>query len=359
MPLNSNSLQVSKISFCNKEASNIRTTEFKKMLIEYLQEKYDIKIGSRSFVNITPNILRKSLETHQHLISLQSCGNPYFFFLTKVGEKNCCFYIDQKIVDGHSYPRIIYVQYRFADYLYNDTLLNGELIKTYDNKWSFLISDLNVLAGKKIETNIIDKLGNIYKILTQYYQPDPICDICPLQVRKIFYYSELGYIIKKFIPELGYNTKGLCFHTLNTKYDGYIYTFSNDEKNRFFGEQSKVKEDKLAKSDLLSQEKKPIDANLIATLQFVKSTTDDLYQLYCHDGDQVKEIGYAAIPTQRHSHQLRMIFEKNPGSHYFTCRYSKIFRKWIPIEEVKAKKPDQLTTIEHIIRKLDNQENTH
>ena len=353
MPLESNSLHVSKISFCNKEASNIRSNDFKRKLIEHLQNQYDIKIGSRAFVNVSPNILHKSLERHQHLVSLQSAGNPYFFFLTKVKDQNCCFYIDQKIVDGHSYPRIIYVQYRFADYLYNDTLFNGELIRTYDNKWSFLISDLIVLGGKKLQQNIVNKLGEIYKILTNGYQPDPVCDICPLQVRKIFYYSELDYLVQKFIPTLGYNTRGICFHTLNPRYDSYIYNFTNEEKKSFFGDQSRVKEDRLAKKDILNKQKKSIDKSLLSTLQFVKSTTDDLYQLYCHEDGQVKELGYAAIPTQRHSHRLRMIFEKNPGSHYFTCRYSKVFRKWIPIDEVKVKKPDQWNKIEKIIQKVE------
>jgi len=356
MPLDSNSLHVSKISFCNKEASNIRSNDFKKKLIDHLQLRYDIKIGSRRYVNISPNILHKSLERHQHLVSLQSAGNPYYFFLTKVKDQNCCFFIDQKIVDGHSYPRIIYVQYRFADYLYNDTLLNGELIRTYDNKWSFLISDLVVLAGKKVEANIIGKLNEVYKMLTHGYQPDPVCDICPLQVRKIFYYTELHYIIKKFIPKLGYNSRGLVFHTLSSKYDSYVYNFTNEEKRNFFGEQSRVKEDRLAKNDILNKQKKTIDKSLISTLQFIKSTTDDLYQLYCHQGTQIKELGYAAIPTQRHSHHLRTIFQKNSGSHYFTCRYSKIFRKWIPIEEVKVKHPDQWEKVENIIRKMEVEE---
>ena len=44
MPLAIESLLISNISFCNKEASNIRCNDFKQKMIEYLDNKYQIKI---------------------------------------------------------------------------------------------------------------------------------------------------------------------------------------------------------------------------------------------------------------------------------------------------------------------------
>jgi hypothetical protein len=357
MPLDTESLLISNISFCNKEASNIRSNDFKQKIIEYLDHKYKIQINNKDFVKINPNILKKNLEKHQHVISLKSSGNPYYFFLTKIKEQNCCFYIDQKIVEGHNYPRIIYVQYRFADYLFNDTLFNGELIKTYNNEWSFLISDIVLLDGKSIDItgNIYERIDLIYKILSNHYQPDPVFDICPLQVRRLFYYNELDYLVKNFIPSLEYNSKAICFHTLNPKYDSYIYYFSDEEKKMFFRQNSQTKEDKLEKRNALTTEKETSDTSLLANLLLVKSTIDDLYQAYCNDENKVKDLDYVAVPTQRHSHQLRVIFSQNTGSHIFNCRYSKIFKKWIPIEEVKAKEPDQWKKIKSIIEKSENE----
>ena len=354
MPIEIDNLLISNISFCNKEASNIRSNDTKQKIIEYLDLKYEIKINNKDFVKINPNILKKNLEKHQHIISLKSAGNPYYFFLTKIKNQNCCFFIDQKIVEGHNYPRIIYVQYRFADYLFNDTLFNGELIKTYDNEWSFLISDIMLMDGKIVDNtdNICSRFSQIYNVLSNCYQPDPVFDICPLQVRRLFYYRELNDLVNKIIPTLGYNSKAICFHTLSSKYDSYIYYFSDDEKKDFFQQQSKVKEDKLQKRNALLQENdnnNNIDTKLLATLLLVKSTTDDLYNTYCNDENKVKDLGYASVPTQRHSHQLRVIFTQTPGSHYFTCRYSKIFKKWIPIEEVKVKEPDDWFKIKKII----------
>ena len=354
MPLDTESLLISNISFCNKEAANIRSNEFKQKIIDYLNSKYKITINTKDFVKINPNILKKNLEKHQHIISLKSAGNPYYFFLTKIKEQNCCFYIDQKIVEGHNYPRIIYVQYRFADYLFNDTLFNGELIKTYDNEWSFLISDICLLNGKLTEDlSYYQRIDEIYKIFGNHYQPDPVFDICPLQIRRLFYYHELNYLVSKFIPALGYNSKAICFHTLNPKYDSYIYYFSDEEKKLFFKQQSQIKEDKLEKRNALSTEKELVDTSILANIQLVKSPMDDLYNAFCNDENKVKELGYVAVPTQRHSHQLRMIFNQTSGSHIFSCRYSKFFKKWIPIEEVSVKEPDQWKKIKEIIEKVD------
>ena len=357
MPLDTESLLISNISFCNKEAANIRSNDFKQKIIEYLNNKYKIQINNKDFVKINPNILKKNLEKHQHIISLQSAGNPYYFFLTKIKEQNCCFYIDQKIVEGHNYPRIIYVQYRFADYLFNDTLFNGELIKTYNNEWSFLISDILLIDGKLIDQtgNIYERYEHIYQIFGNHYQPDPVFDICPLQIRRLFYYKELNYLVNKFIPSLGYNSKAICFHTLNPKYDSYIYYFSDDEKKSFFKHQSQIKEDKLEKRNALSTtEKEIIDSSLLANIQVVKASQDDLYNGYCNDDNRVKDLGYIAVPTQRHSHQLSLIFKETGGSHIFSCRYSKYFNKWVPIEEVKIKEPDQWKKISGIIEKVNN-----
>ena len=47
MPLAIESLLISNISFCNKEASNIRCNDFKQKMIEYLDNKYQIKINNK------------------------------------------------------------------------------------------------------------------------------------------------------------------------------------------------------------------------------------------------------------------------------------------------------------------------
>ena len=47
MPLDTESLLISNISFCNKEAANIRSNDFKQKIIEYLDNKYKIQINNK------------------------------------------------------------------------------------------------------------------------------------------------------------------------------------------------------------------------------------------------------------------------------------------------------------------------
>ena len=63
-----------------------------------------------------------------HLISVKTVGTNYFF-LTKINNINCCFYIDRKIKQGYTCPRIISVKYLFDDCVFDDTLFDGELVK--------------------------------------------------------------------------------------------------------------------------------------------------------------------------------------------------------------------------------------
>jgi hypothetical protein len=53
-----------------------------------------------------------------------------------------------------------------------------------------------------------------------------------------------------------------------------------------------------------------IDSSLLANIQIVKASLDDLYTGYCNDENRIKDLGYIAVPTQRHSHQLSLIFKE-------------------------------------------------
>ena len=63
-------------------------------------------------------------------------------FQNNLNNVNYCFFIDRKIKQGYTYPRIISVKYRFSDDVFNDTLFDGELVKDKNNNWMFLIHNL-------------------------------------------------------------------------------------------------------------------------------------------------------------------------------------------------------------------------
>ena len=204
------------LSFCSEQVLNIVNSEAKQYIIDKLK-KYDIKINDKR-AYILNNKSVYFLEKTQHIISIKSTGTNYYLFFTNINNTNYCFYIDRKIKRGYTLPRIISVKYRFDDIIFQDTLLDGELIKNENNYWMFLINDMYIYKGEQLKTNIINKFNKIYELLTNHYTIDKHIDICPLIVKKLFLYKDYDFLITKFIPSLSYKTKGLYFNTLNTKH---------------------------------------------------------------------------------------------------------------------------------------------
>ena len=118
---------------------------------------------------------------HQHILTPYTHGNPYMLFLTKIDNINCALFIDKKLKDGYTYPKIHCVKYRFSDELYEkDTIFTGELVRDNERRWFFLIDNLLLYKGMKTnEKNILSKFELINKIMENDYTPDKYLEICP------------------------------------------------------------------------------------------------------------------------------------------------------------------------------------
>ena len=132
---------LSKISFCDKQCSNVNDNKFKAQIIQNLDSKYKIQVVTRDYNILNPNILR-NVSYHQHILSTYSNGNPYMLYLTKIDGINCSLFIDKKLKDGYSFPKMHCVKYRFAD----------ELFRVYANKFP------DVELVPKNMTNQVEKM---------------------------------------------------------------------------------------------------------------------------------------------------------------------------------------------------------
>ena len=203
--------QTSKISFCGKQVCNIVQDDFKQELLDKLQKNYYVSIKDKNFYIINSRNI-KYIEKNPHILSVKSSGSLYYLFLTKVNDENFCFFIDKKIKDGHNYPRIISINYRFDDNLFNDTLFDGELLRDKDENWLYIINNLVLFKGTLMKDKHINhKINQVYNILSNNYRRDPFLEVCPLYVKRLFANHEFDYIIKTYIPSLNYNCRGLYF----------------------------------------------------------------------------------------------------------------------------------------------------
>ena len=202
--------QTSKISFCGKQACNVVEDSFKGEILDTLQKNYYVSIKDRNFYILNQKNI-KYIERNPHILSVKSSGSLYYLFLTKINGGNFCFFIDKKIKDGHNYPRIISINYRFDDELFDNTLFDGELLRDKDENWLYIINNLVIHKGTLMkDKHINQKLNIVYNILTNHYQKDTYLEICPLYVKRLFSNHEFDYYFSYvFFGLKSLNTSGI------------------------------------------------------------------------------------------------------------------------------------------------------
>ena len=75
-----------KISFCDRMADNIVTTENKKFILDILKDKYDINIQKKYALILNEKNI-KFVQMNPHLITVKTAGSNYYLFLTKVNDE--------------------------------------------------------------------------------------------------------------------------------------------------------------------------------------------------------------------------------------------------------------------------------
>tara|TARA_B110001450_G_scaffold253719_1_gene277693 strand:+ start:4282 stop:5244 length:963 start_codon:yes stop_codon:yes gene_type:complete len=320
-------METTPISFCSGEGENVSSKEIKQKILSTLEKKYGITLR----YNHACILNEKSINfiKNPHLISVKTTGTNYFLFLTQYNNINYCFYIDRKIKQGYTCPRIISVRYRFDDTVFRDTLLDGEIVKDKHNNWMFLISDIIISEGKNIKkTGIVKRFNTLYSILTNKYKRDELIEICPLTVKKLFTYKEYSALITSFIPKLTYGVRGLYFNSINPSHRNQLFLYP---RNR---------EEIIAKP----RNKNNITKDIFKTFELRKTIQPEIYDLYCLNNKDIVKFDTARVPTLRISKLITKLFNLNK-SVYIDCKFNSNFNKWEPQSESEREKLIDLKNI--------------
>ena len=347
----------SNISFCNKIVQNVVSDEMKQNILETLNNKYEISINQKDYVLLRSSYC-SNLKKNDHVIVTKSNGNPYYLFLTKYNGINTCFYIDKKIKEGFTLPRILISKQRFEENVFNDTLLEGELIKTKNNNWLFLFSNIYVYKGQNIDSNMIDKFNNIYYLLSNEYYQDEDLDPCRYEIKKIFDFNQFNEMIDNFIPNLPYSIKGLIFLPINKKYNNLLYIINNNYKNSTkkdkktvnYGIVDKEKDFDIKNEISLFNEdiKNKENTNLIKC-KILNTDTPDIFNLHIMHNNEYLLFGIAHVQTLKCSKFVKKIFKNNKGNDLIVnCKYSTQFNKWEPISLSEDKQANNFKEIKQI-----------
>ena len=317
------------LNFAKKSnAVNIVDTTAKDILLHKLSETYGEVIPRKSSKNFEENDIQK-LQNTAHCVSLKTQGNPYFLLLTKMNFTNTSIFIDKKVrgEGGHCYPRMIISHLQFSSELYDkELLLEGEMIKTYDNDWIFVINDIIGLNGNRFnKTNLPKRLQIVYDILENKFQPDNDIDPAIFQIKKYCTYDYIHDLVYTFAPTLPYRTEGIIFKALHLAQKEIVYTFEKEQNNTT---QQGGKNENTIKQDLRSALSESNTIEKRQTLSVKATDMPDLYYIYSNKNF----LGYACIPSKKISFLLQETFsQKKFAKIDMICEYNDFFKGWIPI----------------------------
>jgi hypothetical protein len=327
-------MQISEISFADKIAYNIKADDTKKYILDNLEKRYNLKIISKHHERFDEKFI-SSINNNPHLLCAKSNGNPYFLHMVKYNFINYCVFIDKKIQQGYYYPRMIICNFHFADSLFDDTVMEGEMVKTNSGRWLFLINDLLVIKGNYLnESNIIKRMNILYETMDKDFIYDNM-DICKFAIKKYFKYDQLSDLMNNHIPKLPYTCRGIYFKPLFLRFREILVNFDDSVVKKVDRKKYKNTGNFLLKEDtpeiIVKQEKQVIIDNKVKTFNARKTSNPDIYELF--DITTNIQDGMACIPTMKISKYMRQLFEtKNVVDKVeIKCEYSEKFNKWIPL----------------------------
>ena len=356
-------MQTGIISFGDRVAWNIKCNNIKDVILNELLNLYNVRIIQKHYYNIDDNNI-KYISKLPHLISLRSNGNRYYIYFSLYNDTPIIYFIDMKIHTGYEKPRIILARGLFDISLFKNTLLDGEMIKTNENKWIFIINDIIAYEGKKMDDIILpERLKIIYNILDKKYTPDDICDVCSYKVKNYYYLSKKSLNeLMTISKELNYTSRGIYFSSYYLKHKPKLFNFND---NIIVSVQKKVKDTtefkELVKTETSSiqqsQQSQVSSQSLIQPQQSIISTSNiitplnksysdlwisktddpDIYNIYDnHNILTSNKLGIAFIASLQDSIKMRNVFKEKSTTITlkFKCNYNEKFKKYQPIEQV-------------------------
>jgi hypothetical protein len=340
-------MQTGIISFGDRVAWNIKCNIIKDVILNELLNLFNVRIIQKHYFNIDDNNI-KYLAKLPHLISLRSNGNRYYIYFTLYNDTPIIYYIDMKIHTGYEKPRIILARGLFDKSLFKNTLLEGEMIKTFDNKWIFIINDIIAYEGNKLDNiTLPERLKIIYNILNSKYTPDDICDVCTYKVKNYYYLSKTSMNeVIELSKQLNYTSRGIYFSSYYLKHKPKLLNFND---NMIVSVHKKIKDITVFKELNKSDDIAVINPSIISSsnitplnisytnLWISKTDEPDIYNIYDnHNILTSNKLGIAFIASLQDSIKMRNIFKDKSTTITikFKCNYNEKFKKYQPIEQV-------------------------
>lgn len=344
------------ISLCDRIAYNIKSTDTKETILKDLETRFGIRILQRHWHALDDKGLGH-IRRIPHLACLRSNGNPYYMYFTRYEDNPIIYFVDKKIQPNYAAPRIILGKGCFDPSLYDNTVLEGEMVKDKQGAWVFLITDVIGWKGKHLDkVQLPHRIKLATQLLSDHYTPDDILDICSFQIKKYAYATKDGAMaLLALAEELPYTTRGMYFWPFHLSLKPKLINF---DESLIKEVRRKVKDtpDFLlsapapvsSSTEAAANEREPeperereSESNSEPTriepaapgqqLMYLKKTENpDIYDVLAQPHSQ--KVGVAHVPTLAVSKRLRATFKDLTVavSVPFYCTFNETFQKWSP-----------------------------
>jgi hypothetical protein len=338
------------ISFADRIAFNIKSNDFKDIILNKLYQLYGLKIIQKHYYLLNGNSA-EYIKNNKYLCCLRSNGNPYYIFFTKYNDIPIIYFIDKKIHPNYQKPRIILVKGLFDISLFDNTLLDGEMIKTFDKKWEMVFNDIISYKGQHLKNvDLSNRLKMIYNLLENDYTKDDVIDVCTYKV-KVYYNLHKDSInnLLELSKKLHYTSRGIYLWNYKSNLKPILFNFNEESIKSVIREVKDETNFKVLNNDDLVESKHINNDNIIENkkidisenekiLWLNKTSEADVYNLFLKENIQnEKSIGIANVSTLTTSKLLRIAFKNTNASTLlkFKCKYNEDFKKWTPIIQLQ------------------------
>lgn len=280
---------------------------------------------------------------------LRSNGNPYYMYFTRYDDTPIIFFVDKKVQPGYQKPRIILGRGFFDPCVFNNTLMEGEMVKDKNGKWLFLINDVIAYQNTFLDSMPFPKrLEYAYTIFTKHYQPDAYVDMCAYHVKQFVYATRDGLDhLLRLNEDLPYTNRGIYYWPFFLKYKPKLLNFDPSlikEVHRKVKDNPEFRETHVPSPVKPAVPPPPPTAVALPSdlgegervLWLRKTEQPDVYEIMEHDHLQSNKLGVAHVASLVTSKLLRSAFKDATVAVLipFRCKFNDTFQKWHPISKV-------------------------
>lgn len=291
------------ISFCAGISHHITDDGVKEEILRDVSDRLKVRTMMREAKVFRPGAGQDT--SGCYVAHLQSSGNPYVLFLTRLGFTESSMYIDRKVRPGHALPRIIVDHVRFPRDLYDGTAISGEMVRTAHGEWRFLAEDLLAVRGKPLgRVPYRDRYAALLQVVGGCGQLES--DTHGISVKRAFPADDAGLQeLRAHAADVPYGTSGVVYRSLVPGRSNWF----------------------VRGAAATTPAAKKADTRLVT----VRSTvTPDVYQAVDGDG---RDAGILCVQGMDMSRELAAALGGGAaGSEArWLCRWSDAFAKWVPL----------------------------